>query len=272
MSDDGAERLAEAARLYCNWGRWGPNDEVGTVNFITQAEVFQAANLIRRGRVFSLAIPFDQSGPQSGSLRRFNAMGFMLRDGDDVFARAMPGVPRGIGGADDVIIQATHGATHWDALAHIFYDAKMWNGYDCRMVSSLGAEKNDIAAYRDRIVGRAVLLDLPRHLGIPWCEVGQAITAEDLDSCASAQGVEIHPGDVVLLRFGQLHMTRDKGAWGDYAGGDAPGLDFDSLRWVHDREIAGVAADTCGVEVRPNQITYCSQPWHRIALPQIGLL
>lgn len=272
MTDDGRERLAEAARAYCNWGRWGPDDEAGTLNFITPEHVAAAARLIRRGAVFSLAIPFDQSGPQRGALRRFNAMSFMLRDGDDAFARDMQGVPRGIGGSDDVVIQATHGATHWDALAHMFYDSKMWNGYDCRLVSSFGAERNDIAAYRDRVVGRAVLLDMPRHLGVRWCEPGQAVTGDQLDACAAAQGVEIRSGDIVLIRFGQLLMTREAGTWGDYAGGDAPGLDFETLDWVHGREIAGVASDTWGVEVRPNQLTYCNQPWHRIAIPQIGLL
>ena len=104
-------------------------------------------------------------------------MTFMLRDGDDAFARDMNGVPRGIGAADDILILPTQSATQWDALAHIFYDGRMWNGYDCRLVSSLGAERNDISKLRDRVVGRAVLLDVARHLGVElvrapsgnWC-------------------------------------------------------------------------------------------------------
>ena len=269
--DGGAARLAAAAERYSNWGRWGPDDEVGTLNFITPAMVVAASRLVRRGKVFSLAIDFGRSGPQAGFLRRFNPMTFMLRDGDDAFARPMNGVPRGIGASDDVLLLPTQSATQWDALAHIFYENRMWNGYDCRLVSSQGAERNDIATYRDRIVGRAVLLDLPRHLGVEWCLPGFAITSDHLDAAATAEGVEIRTGDIVLLRTGQIASCRAAEGWGDYAGGDAPGLDFDSLGWIHEREIAALAADTWGVEVRPNQLSYVSQPWHRVAIPQIGL-
>ncbi len=270
--DPGKARLAEAARLYCNWGRWGDDDQLGTLNFITQELVAEAAKAISRGRVFSLSIPFDQAGPQNGALLRFNPMRFMLRDGDDTYSRSMGNVPRGIGGADDVLLVATHSATHWDALAHMHYDSKMWNGYDCRDVSSFGAERNDITHYRDRIVGRAILLDFPRFFGSRWCEPGQAIHGEDIEGCASSHGVEIRRGDILLLRFGQLAMCRERGSWGDYAGGDAPGLAFDTLEWIYRSEIAGVASDTWGVEVRPNEFSYTNQPWHRVAIPQIGLL
>ena len=270
--DLGQARLAKAAEDYCNWGRWGDDDQAGTLNFITAEDVRNAAATIARGQVFSLAIPFNNKGPQTGELLRFNPMRFMLRDGDDTFARSLVGLPRGIGGADDVIMLSTHGATHWDALAHVHYDSKMWNGYDCREVSSFGAERNDITNYRDRIVGRAVLLDFPRFFGKPWCDLGQAITPDDLDNCAAHQGVEIKRGDIVLLRFGHLAMVRDRGEWNHYAGGDAPGLAFDTLGWAFSHEIAAVASDTWGVEVRPNEFKYANQPFHRIAIPQMGLL
>ena len=269
--DGGAARLAAAADRFCNWGRWGPDDQVGTLNFITPEMVVAASRLVRRGTAFSLAIDFGPSGPQTGYLRRFNPMTFMLRDGDDAFAREMPGVPRGIGAADDVLLLPTQGATQWDSLAHIFYDGRMWNGYDCRLVSSLGAERNDIAGYRDRIVGRAVLVDVPRHLRLDWCEPGFAIGGDLLDAVAAAEGVAVGSGDIVLVRTGQLAACRAAGAWGDYAGGDAPGVDFESLGWVYEREVAAVATDTYGAEVRPSEITYASQPWHRVAIPRIGL-
>lgn len=271
MVDDGAARLAEAAERYCNWGRWGPDDEVGTLNFITPEMVVAASRLVRRGTVFSLAIDFGPSGPQNGFLRRFNPMTFMLRDGSDAFARDMPGAPRGIGAADDVLLLPTQGATQWDSLAHIFYDGRMWNGYDCRLVSSLGAERNDIATYRDRIVGRAVLLDVPRHLGVPSCEPGFAIGSDLLDAVAAAEGVAVGTGDIVLVRTGHLAARRAVASWGDYAGGPAPGLAFETLDWCHGRQIAAVAADTYSVEVLPSEITYASFPWHRVAIPRLGL-
>ena len=271
-TDDGGEtRLREAADRYCNWGKWGEDDQVGTLNYITPEMVVAASRLVRRGKVISLAIDFGDSGPQQGFLRRFNPMTFMLRDGDDVYARSLAGAPQGIGGADDVLFLPTQGATQWDALAHIFYDSRMWNGYDCRLVSSMGAERNDIAQYRDRIVGRAVLLDIPRHLGVDWCEPGQAIGPETLDAVIADQGVVVGRGDIVLLRFGHIAQCRSAGTWGNYAGGDAPGLGFDTLGWIQDREIAALASDTWGVEVRPNELSFVNQPWHRVALPQMGL-
>lgn len=271
-ADDGGEaRLRQAAERWSNWGRWGPDDQVGTLNYITPELVVAASRLVERGTVFSLAIDFGQSGPQAGFLRRFNPMIFMLRDGDDAFARDLVGRKQGYGTADDVLLLPTQSATQWDSLAHIFYDSKMWNGYDCRLVSSLGAERNDISTYRDRIVGRAVLLDLPRHREVDWLAPGEAISGDELDACAARQNVTIERGDIVLLRTGQIAQCRAAGAWGDYAGGDAPGLDFDSLGWIHDHQIAALAADTWGAEVRPNQLSYVNQPWHRIAIPMLGL-
>jgi kynurenine formamidase len=265
------ERLYEAARRYCNWGKWGPDDEAGTLNYITPEDIVNAARLIRKGRVFSLAIPFGASGPQRGGLRRFNPMHFMLRDGSDVVVGAIPGMPPGIGGADDVVLLATHGATHWDALAHIIFDNKMWNGYDATRVSSLGASKNSIMSYRNRIVGRGVLLDVPRAKGRKYLEPGYGITPAELDETARAQGVAVGRGDIVLVRTGHIALCRERGDWGDYAGGDAPGLTFDTLGWLYEKQVAAVASDTWGVEVRPNELPTINQPWHRVAIPQIGL-
>lgn len=272
IDDHGEGRLQAAAEQFCNWGKWGENDQLGTLNYVSPEAVVRASHLIVDGRIFSLAIAFGESGPQSGQLRRFNPMIFMLRDGAGAELGTMPGTPAGIGAADDVVIQATHGATHWDALGHVFYDSKMWNGYDAREVTSFGAKRNDISAYKDRIVGRGVLLDLPRFFEIDWCEPGQAITHQHLLDCAASQKVSIEKGDFLLLRTGHIALCRGQGSWGDYAGGDAPGLSFETLGWIFESGIAAIAADTWGVEVRPNEFQFCSQPWHRIAIPQIGLL
>jgi kynurenine formamidase len=270
--DLGAARMRAADERVRNWGRWGPGDEVGTLNHITPDAVRRAARLVRKGRVFSLAIAYDDTGPQRGHLRRFNPMTFMLRDGDDAFSRGLDGLRRGDGFASEVLFLAAQGATHWDALGHAFYEARMWNGYDCTLVTSRGAERNDIAQYRDRIAGRAVLLDIPRSMGLPWCEIGQAVTVDDIERCVEVEGVAIARGDIVLFRFGHIASCRAQGDWGTYTGGDAPGLAFDTLEWIHDHELAGVASDTWGVEVRPNEFSFVNQPWHRIAIPQMGLL
>jgi kynurenine formamidase len=161
--------------------------------------------------------------------------------------------------------------TQWDALGHIFYDDKMWNGYDARLVDSDGAQKNGIHKVRDRMVGRGVLLDVARHCGVDCFEDGTAITNEDLEACAEAQGVEIQRGDFVIVRTGQMEDRLAKGEWGGYAGGDAPGLAFETAEWIHEKEIAAICTDTWGCEVRPNETKDASQPWHWVVIPMIGI-
>lgn len=270
--EEDLELLRDLSRRWSNVGRWGADDELGTLNHLTPERVRAARSLITEGRTISLALDLGPSGPQNGHLGRFNPVHLMSRTGTDVFARGGHGLPRGVGGADDLVTMPSAAATHWDALSHIFFDDAMWNGHDCRLVSTSGAERCAITSYRNRFVGRAVLLDLPRHLGVPWLEPGQSVGGDVLDACAAAEKVAIGTGDIVLLRFGQIAQCRARGAWGSYAGGDAPGLALDTLGWVAEREIAAVASDTWGVEVRPNQTPSINQPWHRVALPSLGLL
>jgi len=272
-AQDEFEALKSLAESCRSWGQWGPEDQVGTLNYITPEKVVQAAGLVRKGKIFSLAIPFDFNGPQGGSKnRRFDVMRFMLRDGSDTLNKSVMGAPKGFGGADDVMMMPTHAATHWDALAHVFWDGKSWNGYDAGVVTSLGAEKNGIENFRDRIVTRGVLLDIARLKGVECLEGGYAITAEDLEAAGKSTGTEISAGDILLVRTGQIGQCRAQGNWDGYASGDAPGLSLWTCSWLKERKIAGVASDTYGVEVKPNENRWMNQPWHRIVLPNMGLL
>lgn len=271
-ADKDFETLKELCERFRNWGRWGPDDQIGTLNYITPEKIVQAARLVRKGKVFSLSIPMDGNGPQTGGIRRFNPMGFMLRDGRDTVAGSIMGYPPGYGGADDVVMMPTHGSTHWDALAHSFWDGKMYNGYDASLVSSLGAEKNGIEVYRDKIVTRGILLDVARLKGVDWLEIGYAITNEDLDAAARMAGLEVTTGDIVLVRTGHIAYCRAMGSWGTYAGGDAPGLSIWTAEWLQKNEVAGIATDTWGCEVRPNELKCINQPWHKVVLPNMGIL
>ena len=150
-----------AAERLKNWGRWGANDEIGTLNFTRPEDIVAAAQLVRKGQVISLALPYDQHGPQGGKTKypamgRFNPIHLMLRTGTDAFSGVLDS--RKIRGSDDVIIMPTQAGTQWDGLGHIFYADHMWNGYDCRMVTSAGAQKCGIEKTKDRMVGRGVLL------------------------------------------------------------------------------------------------------------------
>ncbi len=263
MSLDEFHELALELR---NWGQWGDDDELGTLNFVNGDTIRAGRDEIVAGETLGLAIDFGPSGPQTtGQGRRFNPVHWMLETGTDTLASGQRH-----GYADDVIEMCVHGATHWDGLGHGFYDGKMWNGYDMALVDAKGVGKNPITAVRDRLAGRGVLIDVARNKSVDALEPGFAIHAEDLDATVDAQGVEIQPGDFLLIRTGQIGEATRNG-WGKYAGGEAPGLAIDTAKWLRDKQVAGIATDTWGAEVRPNEVKDLNQPWHRLAIPNIGL-
>ena len=267
--------IAEAAEKYKNWGKWGADDEVGTLNYVGVEEIINAAKLVKKGKVISLALNFDYKGPQ-GAKTKYPAMGrtnpihSMLRTGTDAYSGVLD--KRGIRAADDTVFLPTHGCTHWDGLGHVFYEDKMWNGYDCREVTSAGAQKCGIEKTRDKMVGRGVLLDVARALGQERLEDGYAITCEDLDLTSEKQGVQIKKGDFVIVRTGQMEDCLNRESWDGFPGGDAPGMGFDTIDWVQRTELAALASDTWGCEVRPNQSEEgINQPWHWITIPIQGM-
>jgi kynurenine formamidase len=263
-------KLRETAERCKNWGRWGADDEIGTLNYVSPADIVAAARLIRKGKVFSLALNFDNRGPQKGLWgNRFNPIHTMLATGTDAVAGNQDA--GGIRYADDMVSLPLQCGTQWDALAHIFYDDKMWNGYDARLVDANGAQKNGIEKAKAKMVGRGVLLDVARWAAVDFLEDGMAITNEDLDATAKAQEVEVRRGDFVLVRTGQMDQRLKDGEWGGYAGGDAPGLAFETAEWIHKKEIAAICCDTWGCEVRPNETKEAQQPWHWVVIPMIGI-
>lgn len=263
--------INEAAERLKNWGRWGPNDEIGTLNHITPQDIINAAKLIRKGKVFSLALNFDGRGPQNGKWGgRFNPIHTMLTSGTDAVAGRQEAI--GVRYADDIVSMPLQCGTQWDALGHIFFGDKMWNGYDARLVDSNGAEKNGIEKTKDKMVGRGVLLDVARFKGVASLEDGYGISVSELESCAAAQEVEVRKGDFVIFRTGHMERCLSSGDWGDYAGGNAPGLQFETADWIRRSDIAAICADTWGCEVRPNRTEgNISQPWHWIVIPMIGI-
>ncbi|MFE9324223.1 cyclase family protein [Nocardia sp. NPDC052278] len=265
--------IAAAAGRVSNWGRWGPDDVLGTMNHLDDATRRAAAGSIRTGRSFSLSQSFDMGGPQKGWRRRTNPVHTMLDTGTDAVA-GNQGFPHGLGGADDVIAMPLQCSTQWDGLGHIFDHGHAWNGRPAdRVVTSLGDQVTGIETVADVICGRGVLLDV----GYTIDENGElpdgfAITQAHLEQTIAAQGStsQICRGDIVVVRTGQLARARRDG-WGEYAGGPAPGLSFTTADWLHTTEIAAIATDTWGFEVRPNEFDTAFQPLHQVAIPQIGL-
>ena len=265
--------IAATALRVSNWGRWGPDDVHGTMNFLDAATRRDAARLIRTGESYSLSQRFDMDGPQKGWRRRTNPVHTMLDTGTDA-AAGIQGFPHGLGGADDVVAMPLQCSTQWDGLGHIFDHGHAWNGRAAeKVVTSLGDAVTGIETVADVISGRGVLLDVGRAVGTDGeLPDGFAITTEHLEATISAQGptAAVGRGDIVVVRTGRLARARREG-WGDYAGGDSPGLSFTTADWLHDTQIAAIATDTWGFEVRPNEFDHAFQPLHQIAIPHIGL-
>ena len=163
----GKQAIAEATQKLKNWGRWGKDDQIGTLNHVTPEDIVKAASLIRSGKVFALGIPLDRTGPQTGLFGgRFNPIHQMLATGTDAIAGQQDW--NKIRYADDTLTLCVQGATHWDALGHIFYEDKAYNGYDAKLIdlrglSVLGIEHSKRQDGRPR---RAA-----RHRALPRREV-----------------------------------------------------------------------------------------------------
>jgi len=268
--------LRDAAEKYKNWGKWGPKDEIGTLNYTQPEDIVAAARLVKKGKTISLALNFDHHGPQGAKSKyapmigRVNPIHLMLRTGTDAYAGVLDS--RGIRSADDLVVMPLQSGTQWDGLGHIFYENSMWNGYDCREVTGAGAQKCGIEKTKNKMVGRGVFLDLARAFGRDALADGYAITGEDLDRAATAQEVSVRRGDYVVIRTGQMEQKLAAGSWDGYPGGDAPGFSFNTIEWIHRKEIAAIASDTWGCEVRPNESEAgIAQPWHWITIPIMGL-
>ena len=176
----GKKAIEEASEKLSNWGRWGKDDHIGTLNHVTPEDIVKAASLIRTGKVFALGIPLDRTGPQTGLFGgRFNPIHQMLATGTDAIAGQQDW--NKIRYADDTLMLCVQGATHWDALGHIFYEDKAYNGHDAKLIDSRGLSVLGIEHSKSKMVGRGVLLDIARFRKVPWLKDGESISNDELD-------------------------------------------------------------------------------------------
>lgn len=257
----------ELLQSLSNWGRWGADDERGTLNYITPEKRRQAAALVRQGKTFSLSIPIRHgSGPQAGGAR-INPMHLMTATGADPKSRVDLG--RNTRYVDDVLVMMVQGGTQWDALCHVYYDDKLYNGFDATAVDYRGAPRGGIDKVHPDFVSRGVLLDVARWKGVDCLPAGYAITTADLDATAAAQGVHVGEGDIVMVRTGQMSTVGDFVQWDAFRGREA-GLHWETAEWLHANRVAAVAADNSMVEAT-GQIKGVWVPFHMLALRNLGL-
>lgn len=259
------DEFRELARRVRNWGRWGADDERGTVNLVTADVVRRGVDAVRCGQRVSLALPLSPHGPQTGLIPgRLNPLRTML-----AVNRPLTGDPDGFCSSDDVVVMGLQAATHWDALAHVSYGGHLYNGHPAASVDATGARRCGIDKV-GTLVSRGVLLDVARATGVDRLPPGHAITAEELDAAEELAGARVEPGDVVLVRTGhvQLLHARERDAYA----APAPGLSLQTVPWLGAHDVAAVATDTLALEVVPCEREDLVLPVHLLHLVDMGLL
>jgi kynurenine formamidase len=258
------DEFHDLARKVNNWGRWGEDDELGTLNLITPEVVRRAAECVRRGHAFSLAIPLSPDGPQTGAVPgRSNPVRTMI-----AVNQPMTADPAEFVASDDVVSMGLQAATHWDALAHVGHDGRLYNGFPLSAVTEKGAAHLGIDRVRT-LVSRGVLLDVARAKGLDRLEPGSAVSPDDLDAAEELGRVKVESGDVVLVRTGHIRLFLE-GRKKEY-GVPSPGLSMACALWFHERDVAAVATDNMTFEVFPPEYKGSPFPVHLLHLVEMGM-
>lgn len=249
-----------------NWGRWGAEDEAGTLNYITPESRAKAGAGISSGRTVSCARNFPvHPHPENP----FPAQHHMVIAGDDP---CIPGI-KGLEVSTDYIGIAFHGmaSSHIDALCHVFVEGKMYNGHPATDVKSTGARRNTIMCARDGIVGRGVLLDLPASHGVPFMDPDIEVRIVDLERAEKHHGVQVGEGDILLIRFGR-DERRKTVPTSSPEGQKLAGLHVECVEWLHKRRISVLGGDGIHDPLPSGQLyDHWPIPIHMCALAGLGL-
>ncbi len=258
--------LRELAAQVSNWGRWGDDDELGTLNLVDAAAVQRGLAAARTGERVPLAIRLDANGPQLGTIPgRINPLHAMV-----AVNTAYTGDPGDFCASDDVITMGLQACTHWDALAHVSYDGRIYNGFDAATVTAeRGATRCGIHKVGS-IVSRAILLDVARAAGVDRLAPRHPISEADLEAAVELAGVRPEPGDIVLVRTGQMSLLKARDREG-YTLGEQPGLTVGTVPWLRRHDVAAVATDTLALEVYPCEDPAVLFPVHLLQLRDMGL-
>ena len=252
------DRMYDALK---NWGRWGDGDESGALNHLTDERRAAAAGVVRTGEAVSLA---HDVGTEPSAENPRPAHHHMLASGD---ARDSNGIA-GYEAARDYIGLDVHGlfTTHVDALSHMFVRGQMYGGRPASEVRSDGARANTVMSMADGVVGRGVLLDIPRARGVDHLSAGELVTVADLETAEESQRVRVGAGDVLLVAWGREARRATTAAFDGFAG-----LHAECLPWIHGREVALLGSDGISDPMPFAGTPGWPFPVHQIGITAIGL-
>jgi kynurenine formamidase len=257
ISKDEFGRLFESVS---NWGRWGRDDERGTLNLITPEHVASATRLVQRGQSVSLSYLLSKAADIDNPKPMLHYMSRL--------ALGMAGEPKM---NEDFIGLDYHGklVTHVDALCHCAYGGRLFNGVaSLEAVTGFGATFGAITALEDGIVGRGILLDMPRVLGAEWVEPGTGLVPPQLEAAAKREGVVVGEGDVLLIRTGHAVRRSKLGPWNPDE--ISAGIDLSCLPWMRACGVAVLGSDA-DTDARPSQVADVHTPAHALALAAMGM-
>src|SRR3954466_1443809 len=255
-----------------NWGKWGDADEIGSLKYLTPGGGLRGVRHGRKGEVHPRQRLIGDPKGDPVWPGRSPAERTMLLDESTWDSADAPQFPGGLHYADDKINAFLQGSTQYDALGHVWYDGKIWNGYDARTTVG-GLKKASVEPIAQRgIVGRGILLDMARFRGKNTLDKGETFTHEDLQECAKAQGVQIEKHDILVLRTNFLQLFHDQGP-SFYEGFNEPGLVYspELVRWFQDMEIPNLVTDTIANEVTTDPQSGVSLPLHCALMRNLGV-
>jgi kynurenine formamidase len=235
-----------------NWGRWGKDDQIGAINLITAAKRKQAAALVKEGVSVSLAHDIEKE---------------RAADNPQPYTHTMNVVSNY---ALDSLSVSYHGYahTHLDALCHVFYQGKMYNGFAQTEVTQKGCDKLSIHNLKQGLFTRGILMDIPRLKGVPFLEPGTAIYPEDLEAWEKKAGVKVSSGDVIFIRTGRWARRAAKGPWS--VSTNSAGLHASCAKWLKQRDVAVIGSDVAS-DVIPSGVEGVTLPIHQMVLVALGV-
>ena len=256
-----AEAFGELFRAVCAWGRWAEGEQRGALHYLTPERVAAAAGLVRTGITVTLSLPLA-TDPAPGNPAPAEHHMTMLGDrdigsGSLRFAKDYVGVD-----------YHNDGHSHIDAFCHVAYQGSLYNGHPAETVTEAGAGVDAIDVLRDGLVGRGVLLDVPRLRGVPWLEPGEHVFRADLEAAERAQGVRVGEGDVLLVRTGHARRLRELGPW-DTTTAKA-GLHPTAMPFVSERHVSALGCDG-NSDTAPSSTEGIAFPIHVLALNAMGV-
>lgn len=261
------------ANLPKNWGKWGPDDEVGALNYLTSAEVLRGIAAVRQGKVFTLQVKMgNPAGDPLWPGRRPSQRVNVLDHGHYLCGKG-PEFPGSMQYCDDMMVMYLQGSTQYDALGHVWYDDQIYNGYDAKTTIG-GTSKAGVLPIAERgVVGRAVLIDIARYRGKDCLDKGETFTHLDLMAAAEAQGVTIEKRDILMIRTGWIGSFYRQDAADFYKDFIEPGLTFspELVRWFHEMEIPNLVTDTIANEVTIDPVSGVALPLHSALMRNLGV-